>query len=69
MAIAPDVAHRRATVAGLRSGEARRERRDVIARIVKASRAAQGLSETVEDLAVLEHVAALLETGAPDAAV
>jgi hypothetical protein len=48
---------------GRASGEARRARRDVIARIVEASRKAQGFPATVTDLEVLAHVAEIFERG------
>jgi hypothetical protein len=55
-----------AVALGRRSGEARREKRDAVARVVEASRRAQGLPPTVTDLEVLEHVAALIENGGAD---
>jgi hypothetical protein len=52
---------------GQRAVEARRARKAAVERIVAATRQAQGLPPTVEDNAVLEHVAALLEAGGDDA--
>jgi hypothetical protein len=57
-----------AATLGRRSGESRRQRSELTRRIVAASRTAQGLDETVTDLEVLEHIAALLEQGGDDAA-
>jgi hypothetical protein len=48
---------------GQRAVEARRERKAVIGRIVKATRAAQGLPPTVTDAEVLDRVAELIEGG------
>jgi hypothetical protein len=61
------ISERRAE-AGRRSGESRRQRSQAIARIVAATRAAQGLPPHVEDNAVLELVAAHLEQAVPDEA-
>jgi hypothetical protein len=55
-----------AVALGRRSGEARRERRDVVARVVEASRRAQGLDRHVTDIEVLERVAAFLEAAGED---
>jgi hypothetical protein len=48
---------------GRASGEARRAKRDAVARVVQASRKAQDLPSTVTDLEVLERVASLIEDG------
>jgi hypothetical protein len=47
--------------------EARRARKAAVARLVQASRKAQGLPPTASDVEVLDRIAALLE-GGPDAA-
>jgi hypothetical protein len=51
---------------GRASGEARRAKRDAVARVVQASRRAQDLPPTVSDLEVLERVAALIEGDGSD---
>jgi hypothetical protein len=60
--------HTAGAALGRASGEARRQRRDVVRRIVTQTRRQQGLPPTVTDLEVLERVAALLENGGNDAA-
>jgi hypothetical protein len=51
---------------GRASGEARRAKRDAVARVVEASRRAQGLPPTVTALEVLERLAALIEGSGDD---
>ena len=48
---------------GQRAVAARRARKDVVARIVEQTRAAQGLPARVSDVEVLERVATLIEGG------
>jgi hypothetical protein len=55
--------HRRAHFAELsqRAVEARRARKAAVERVVAAARKAQGLPATLEDVEVLDRVAALLD--------
>jgi hypothetical protein len=57
------VPHEVAVELGRASGESRRRRSKAIKRLVAETRRQQGLPPTVEDNAVLEQLAAILENG------
>jgi hypothetical protein len=58
-----DLRRQHFTELSTRAVEARRQRRDAVARVVEASRKAQGLPPTVSDVEVLERIASQIEGG------